>query len=429
MPGFWWRQAGIVALLALGFAMLWLSADLTVALAVLTALLFFFLLYHLRHVASLRAWLAEPKLDEVPQGSPGPWEEIFSRLYHMGRVQSRSQLHLSRVVERFQSAARAIPDGIVLLDESNQIEWCNPSAERQFGIDNERDRGQFITYLLRATQFSQYMQDQNYGEPLILRANPNSLVLSIQLIPFGDRQKLLISRDITQMDRVETVRRDFVANVSHELRTPLTVLTGFLETFAGTGELTPEEIGRYHELMREQGQRMQRLVEDLLTLSRLESTQTGEEAPVDVPGLLRQLYNEAQTLSVGRHQLELSLEATAGLLGNVDELRSAFTNLISNAVRYTPPAGKIVLRWQLAETGAIFSVEDSGEGIEPQHIPRLTERFYRVDRSRSRETGGTGLGLSIVKHVLNRHKAQLEIRSTPGKGSVFSAIFPLSKVL
>lgn len=425
----WWRQLGLVGGLLLFFGVLWAATNLTTGLIALSIVLLLFLIHHLRHIARLRVWLLNPVVDNVPHGL-GLWDEIFARLYQMGRVTSRSQQHLSRVVERFQSAARAIPDGIVLLNEVNQIEWCNPVAEKQFNVDNERDRGQFITYLLRPTQFTEYISEQNYSEPLVLHAIPNvNISLSIQLVPFGDKQKLLISRDITHLERVETMRRDFVANVSHELRTPLTVLTGFLETFAGMSELSKAEVQHYHDLMREQGQRMQRLVEDLLALSRLESSQNNEELPVKIPDLLRQLIHEARSLSGGRHELKLELASDAGLLGNADELRSAFSNLISNAVRYTPNGGEIVLRWQVAEHAAIFSVQDSGEGIEAHHIPRLTERFYRVDRSRSRETGGTGLGLSIVKHVLNRHKAQLEIRSTPGEGSTFSAMFPLKQVL
>ena len=425
----WWRQIGLVGGLLFFFVVLWAATNLTTSLIALSIVLLLYLLHHLRHIARLRAWLLKPAVEHVPHGL-GIWDEIFARLYQMGRVTSRSQQHLSRVVERFQSAARAIPDGIILLNEVNQIEWCNPVAEKQLNIDNEHDRGQFITYLLRPTQFTEYISEQNYSEPLVLHAVPNAnIALSIQLVPFGDKQKLLISRDITHLERVETMRRDFVANVSHELRTPLTVLTGFLETFAGMSELSHADVQHYHDLMREQGQRMQRLVEDLLALSRLESSQNHEELPVKIPDLLRQLIHEARSLSSGRHNLKLELASHAELLGNADELRSAFSNLISNAVRYTPNGGEIVLRWQVTEQAGIFSVQDSGEGIEAHHIPRLTERFYRVDRSRSRETGGTGLGLSIVKHVLSRHKAQLDIRSTPGEGSTFSAVFPLKQVL
>lgn len=345
--------------------------------------------------------------------------------------QNKDQVELSEVLDRFQTAAQAMPDGIVMLNSADQIIWCNLISGAHFGLDVERDHGQFIRYLIRQEQFTDYLNAQNYSEPLVLKSPINrEITLTAQLVPYGHNQKLLISRDITQLERIDAMRRDFVANVSHELRTPLTVVGGFLETFADTDNLTPDALRSYLGLMREQTQRMQRLIEDLLTLSRLENTQSApHEERIDVPALARSLLEEARSLSGGKHELVLAIDTEAALRGAHDELHSALGNLISNAVRYTPAGGKITLRWEKKGNEAMFSVEDTGEGIEAQHLPRLTERFYRVDRSRSRETGGTGLGLAIVKHVLTRHQARLEITSEPGKGSRFSVWFPSHRVI
>jgi two-component system phosphate regulon sensor histidine kinase PhoR len=249
-------------------------------------------------------------------------------------------------------------------------------------------------------------------------------------VPYGDRQTLVISRDVTDLERVETMRRDFIANVSHELRTPLTVLCGFLETIADAAGGDGELLRRSLPLMTEQSRRMQRLVEDLLTLSRLESSHDPpREEEIDVPELVRALHADALALSAGRHRVLLDVATGDRLLGAGEELRSAFGNLVSNAVRYTPDRGEVEIAWRREGPELVFSVRDSGIGIAAQHIPRLTERFYRVDRSRSRETGGTGLGLAIVKHVLNRHQGRLEIASEPGRGSTFSAVFPRERLV
>jgi two-component system phosphate regulon sensor histidine kinase PhoR len=324
-----------------------------------------------------------------------------------------------------------LPEGVVMLDEADHIEWCNPLAEQHFGLDCTRDIGQQITYMARQPEFVQYLSMRNFGEPLILRgARQDGLTLSIKLIPYSVNKKLLISRDNTRFERIETMRRDFVANVSHELRTPLTVVNGFVETLHDMPSLENDMARRALELMGEQTQRMERLVNDLLTLSKLDNALNAlQEEKVDMVALVRALYQEGLSLSGNRHRLRLELESDCAVLGSTEELRSAFGNLVSNAIRYTPQDGEIVLRWQEQGGQPVFSVRDSGIGIAPQHIPRLTERFYRVDRSRSRETGGTGLGLAIVKHVANRHQARLEITSEEGKGSTFSIAFPAKRRL
>jgi two-component system phosphate regulon sensor histidine kinase PhoR len=361
----------------------------------------------------------------------GAWDDAYAALYRLLRQQHQSQSKLTATLEDFQQAGEAMPDGMVILDEADRIEWCNCKAEQHFGIDRERDTGQGITYLVRHPEFAANLQAQKYSEPLILRQwRGSDLTISVQLIAYGDRQKLVLSRDITEFERVETVRRDFIANVSHELRTPLTVLGGFLETISDNIASDSELLRRSLPLMVEQARRMQRLIEDLLTLSRLESAGNPlRDEPVAVPALLRALHHDAMALSAGRHRITLVIDTEDGLLGSEEELRSAFGNLISNAVRYTPDGGEVTIGWQWRGDGAAFFVRDTGIGIEPQHIPRLTERFYRVDRGRSRETGGTGLGLAIVKHVLSRHLARLEIASAPGRGSTFTALFPGHRVV
>jgi len=298
------------------------------------------------------------------------------------------------------------------------------------GLDCERDRGQFIRYLLRQAQFLDFLDAADYSRRLVCKSPVNrELILSLQLVPFGESQKLLVARDITDLERVDAMRRDFIANVSHELRTPLTVVGGFVETLADAPDLPAAESRHYFDLMLDHTRRMQHLLDDLLTLSRLESADhTLKDELVNVPELAQALKAEAESLSRGRHRVSLQCQSEACLKGSLQEIRSALGNLVSNAVRYTPEGGEITLAWRERSGEGVFSVIDTGEGIAAEHIPRLTERFYRVDRSRSRETGGTGLGLAIVKHVLTRHGARLEIQSVPGKGSTFSAVFPSQRL-
>jgi len=338
---------------------------------------------------------------------------------------------LAATLNDFRLAGAAMPDGMVILDQADRIEWCNPKARQHFGLDHERDAGQQITYLVRHPQFAEKLHSLNYSEPLTLRqSRATDFILSVQIVPYGDRQKLVISRDITELERVETMRRDFVANLSHELRTPLTVLGGFLETISDSNKANEDLLRRSLPLMMNQTHRMQRLVEDLLTLSRLETSGNPlHDERVDVPRLARSLYQDALALSAGRHRVVLNIESEDWLAGSEHELRSAFSNMLSNAIRYTPEGGEVVIAWLRHGDQAAFAVRDSGIGVQPQHIPRLTERFYRVDRSRSRETGGTGLGLAIVKHVLNRHQGWLEITSEPGRGSTFCALFPAQRII
>src|SRR5258707_7676929 len=353
-------------------------------------------------------------------------------MLRMLKRQRETERRLGEALSGFQLAGAALPDAVVILDDTDRIEWCNPKAEAYFGLDNQRYSGQQITYILGQRQFVEHLSSNHAGEPLVMKMSrpAGEMVLAVQQVPYGDSRKLILGRDITGWERLETTRRDFVANVSHELRTPLTVVGGFLETLEDMDAPDPEMTKRAIELMRQQTGRMTRLVEDLLTLSRLESTQNPlREEDVNVPEMLRTLHQDAQVLSAGRHRIRVKLESAEWLKGNTEELRSAFGNLISNAVRYTPENGEIEMRWEMRDGHLTFAVHDTGIGIEPQHIDRLTERFYRVDRSRSRETRGTRLGLAIVKALLNPHQARLHLQSSQGRGSTFSVIFPETRRL
>ena len=381
------------------------------------------LVYHLRHLAKLARWAKDPQSANVPEGS-GSWDEMLSALYHHERGAERRQEELADALVRFRRMAQALPDAVVILDAKNCIEWCNNNAAAVLDLDPRADIGRPIANLVREPAFIDYLasHEEEAARPARVPME-RGIVLSVQLIRFGDSQTLMLARDVTQSERVEVMRRDFVANVSHELRTPLTVLVGFLETVREL-KLDPQRVRDYLGMMREQATRMHRIIEDLLALSVLESAPPPPAERVHVAPLLARLHTDAEGLSGGRHAISVDGAPGVDLLGAEPELASAFGNLISNAIRYTPEGGKVRLVWRDDADGASFAVEDSGVGIAPEHIPRLTERFYRVDRSRSRETGGTGLGLAIVKHALARHQAALEIASEPGAGSRFTVRFP-----
>lgn len=425
-----WRLFWIYVAMLPVFLLVWSVIGHEWALAMMLATVTFYLLGHLRWLTALLRWLRQPQSGDIPLGT-GVWEDVFAAMYQEVRRQDSNQNQLTSALERFQRAAGALPDGMVLLNRYDQIEWCNHAAELQLGLNPAQDTGQPIAYLVRQTEFMDYLQSHIYSEPLKLKSMRNpDVTLEMQLVPFGDDQKLLLCRDISPLERLETMRRDFVANVSHELRTPLTVVGGFLETLEDMDQGMPDTTRHYFRLMQEQTGRMRRLVDDLLTLSRLESGQNApQESDIDVPSMLQLVQAEGQGISGGQHQISLQVDTSLHLNGAPEELHSAFANLVTNAIRYTPEGGEIHISWTVRGREAVFSVQDTGIGIEPQHLDRLTERFYRVDSSRSRATGGTGLGLSIVKHILTRHQARLDIESELGKGSTFSVIFPSARVV
>jgi two-component system, OmpR family, phosphate regulon sensor histidine kinase PhoR len=421
--------------LLLAGALAWALWGLNTALMVLLGLFLGLLAHHLYNMVQMVRWAQQPLGTSVPRAA-GIWDYLFANLSRHARIALEQREHLASNLARFREASQAMPDGVIYLSHLRTIEWMNAAAERYFGLDASRDLGRAVTTLIRDPDFVRYLGEHangHLGDPLILRSQrQDGLSLALQIVPFGDDLEMVLARDITQLERLETMRRDFVANVSHELKTPLTVVSGFVETLIDAGdEISAEERLHYLDIALEQSIRMQHLIEDLLTLSSLQAgSEPAGHDPVDVHVLLRSILHETEVLSDGRHQVTLDLGAPATLLGNQKELHSAFSNLASNAVRYTPDGGQITLRWKIHEDGsAAFSVEDTGIGVGAEHIGRLTERFYRVDKGRSRETGGTGLGLAIVKHVLTRHQAQLEIRSEPGKGSCFTAHFTPKRLL
>jgi two-component system phosphate regulon sensor histidine kinase PhoR len=376
-------------------------------------------LHHAWHLARLARWLAEPLPGKVPEGR-GAWDEVLTALHRYERAGARREAQLQDALARFRRAAQALPDGVVILDSENRIEWCNDTAALQLGLDPEADAGQGLANIVRAPSLLRYLAEPAGGP---IRVPIGNSLFALQLVPYGEAQKLLLSRDVTQAERVETLRRDFVANVSHELRTPLTVLVGFLETVREL-KLDPQRTRDYLGMMQEQAARMQRVIEDLLTLSQLESAPPPSAERVRMRPFLERLRSDAEALSAGRHRIVVDGLPAMDVLGSESELASAFGNLVTNAIRYTPRGGEVRLVWRDETEGSSFSVRDTGVGIAAEHLPRLTERFYRVDRGRSRETGGTGLGLAIVKHAAARHQALLEIESEPGKGSRFTLRFP-----
>jgi len=387
------------------------------------------LVTHIRNLDRLTHWAESPTELPVPEGS-GPWRTAFSGLYRRVRLREAHRRDLGRTIERFQSAAEAIPDGMVVLDLQNRVKWANIRARAHLGLDDRQDIGSPLVNIVRLPEFVRFLESGDYAEPITIESQREAgLTLAIQIVPFGMEERLLISRDITRLEAVARMRRDFIANVSHELKTPLTVIAGFLETLQEL-DLDEQQRERFIQLMQEQARSMQRLVEDLLTLSALESEQNPlVDEKFAIPALMLELSSDAKGLSQGQHTVALDIGDAATVSGGRDELASAFGNLVSNAIRYTPARGTITLSWRVDDDGTgVFAVTDSGIGIAPEHLPRLTERFYRIDRSRSRATGGTGLGLAIVKHVLLRHQATLEIASESGKGSTFAVRLPARRV-
>ena len=396
------------------------------------------------YVGRLLHWLRIEQANESPGGIvnptpaiPGIWGEAADRMRKILKNRDRELLDSQARLDEFLAAIQASPSGVVLVDAQGRIEWCNQMATLHFGFNAQRDVLQHITNLVREPAFRSYMALKDFSEDVVIPGSGSTparpVKLSVHVHSYGKGRKLILSRDITDVELAEAMRRDFVANVSHEIRTPLTVLSGFIETLQ-TLPLKEFERERCLALMAQQSLRMQTLVNDLLTLSRLEGSPfPGGNDWLTTNALLAQCEQEARALSgllaPHGHQLAWDAGQSCEIAGVQTEIYSAMSNLVTNAIRYTPDAGQIVVSWQLLKDGrGEFKVKDCGPGIAPEHLPRLTERFYRVDRSRSRETGGTGLGLAIVKHVAQRHSAELHIESTVGQGSCFSITFPATRI-
>lgn len=387
-----------------------------------------YLAWHLSQLYRFRAWLAKSSKHPPPTGA-GVWEPVARELQRLNRQHRKRKKRLRKMATRLREVAQASPDGAVILGDQGEINWLNEAASSMLGLNARHDVGQPISNLVRSPAFSEYMDAERFEQPLEF-ASPvdETMHFLLRVVPYGRNRRLLLVRDITRLHRLEQMRKDFVANVSHELRSPLTVVMGYLETVADDVE-APEQWRHPLAQMREQAQRMYTIVEDLLRLSRLEHDPGGAgKHLVPVAEMLESIAADARRVGGDTRNVSLDVEEQFLILGEYNELYSAFSNLIFNAARYTPENGDIFVSWNATEDGGRLLVKDTGIGIERHHIPRLTERFYTVDKARSRQLGGTGLGLAIVKHVLMRHDSRLEIESEVGEGSCFTCNFPMSRV-
>ncbi|MBE9564732.1 MAG: phosphate regulon sensor histidine kinase PhoR [Proteobacteria bacterium] len=379
-------------------------------------------LYNLNHLTS---WLATPS-KHTPEVI-GIWDEVYYQLYQLYKRQRKSRRKLTSILNKFQKSTQALPYATIILNVFNEIEWFNPAASQMFNLHSKIDIGQRIDNLIRQPKFSKYLLKKDFSEPLNLLLNQKKIILSIT--PYGSGQYLISARDITSRSQLDDMRRDFISNASHELRTPLTVMSGYIEFLQHkSDDITEVPL----EKIQQQIERMNKIIAELIELARLESSPAIDQAnEVNIENLLNDVYNEALSFDTEEHNIELTIAdcdtKTIMLQGSYDELRMAFSNLLTNAIRYTPEHGDIKLSCSANDTNISISVQDSGLGISYEHIPRLTERFYRVDEGRSREQGGTGLGLAIVKHVLDRHNANLHIHSVVGEGTTFRCDFPVSR--
>ena len=382
--------------------------------------------FHLYHLRALNRWSMLPRQRQLPLGV-GSWRGTLDRLGRFTRQEAAEREETNTELERLHAAVDLLPDALVVMDRYNLVQWFNRAAEELHGIVGLRRP---IDHFLRQPEFTRYLEAGDFRAPvhMPLPGRPGR-IFSVRLVPTPDSWRLLITRDITEQNKLDAMRRDFVANVSHEIRTPLTVVSGYIETLIDL-DLPREESLTHLHAARKQAITMQRLLEDLLTLSSLENAANRpQDQEFDLEPLLRGLLADAMTLSARRHVIELQLDKPVRLRGVPSEIESAVRNLLTNAIRYTPQGGRITMSWSNRQQAARLTVEDTGIGIAPEHLPRLTERFYRIDRGRSRETGGTGLGLAIVKHIAQRHDARLEFDSTLGKGTRFTLVIPPERVL
>ncbi len=420
-----WRIAGLLILAVI------IGLIFDIVTIMLMIVLAGYLGWSLHNLRTLWRWLVKGK-KYSPPASVGIWGDVFTEIYRLQKRNKKRHKRLVNLLARFRETTEAMPDGVVVMQANGTIEWWNEIGGKMLDLKYPQDVGQRITNLVRTPEFQYFYEHTEWDERFSFPApGDGNKIISIRITPYGQDQSLLMARDVTLLERVEQIRRDFVANISHELRTPLTVMTGFLEAMASDEVIDEKTRKRSIELMQQQSKRMHRLVEDLMLLSKLENEQKPvKHEVIHVPQLLVTLKEEAEMISGERkHIVTVNADDELYIYGDTKELDSAFSNLVINAVNYTPDGGDINMRWYQDEDGAHFEVSDSGIGIPSHHIPRLTERFYRVDVARSRETGGSGLGLAIVKHALSRHKANLRIDSEVGRGTTFICDFPKDAIV
>ena len=420
----------MILFLIAGFFLGWLFKQPVLGLLIVVSL---YLVWSHSQLLRLLSWLDEAAEKEVePPESAGIWGDIFDGIHRVQRRHTRSRRRLASVIERIQDSTAALSDGVVMADKDGNLEWWNRAAEDLLGLRMPNDQGQQLTNLVRDPAFVEYLDKGPHSEAVEIVSPANETrQLQIAVTVYGPGSRLLLVRDVTRLHQLEIMRKDFVANVSHELRTPLTVISGYVETLIDNAIDIPPVWNKALNRMQEQTLRMQNLVSDLLLLSKLEAAEQQDGGvEVRLKPLLQGIVDDAQALSgESEHQITLKCDDDACIIGDSKELRSAFANLAYNAIRYTPMGGRIKITWKQDEKSGRLQIKDNGVGIDPVHIPRLTERFYRVDKSRSQTTGGTGLGLAIVKHVLLRHEGQISISSHPGKGSSFVCHFPQERLV
>ncbi|VAW97323.1 Phosphate regulon sensor protein PhoR (SphS) [hydrothermal vent metagenome] len=393
--------------------------------------LFSYIIFTFLNISKLHHWLLHRKDEPLPDGR-GYWGEIFHELFLMEKVQAKNKLILHETILRFQDATTALPDAMIILNKHQRIDWSNNAAESLVGVRYPEDAHQPISNLIRAPEFMKYLNKKDYNQVLNIPSPEHpAKQLAVQIIPYVKAQTLIICRDISHINKLEEMRSSFVANASHELRSPITVISGYLETMQNNLPSDPDKLSKVINTMYGQSKRMERLVNDLLSLSKLETRPTDQhDNEIDISALLTAIKESAIILSGDKkHDIELNIKSKSNISGNYEELYSLFSNLVNNAVRYTPIKGHILILWEEIDKQIVFSVTDSGHGIPMQHIPHLTERFYRVNVDRSRESGGTGLGLAIVKHIVERHDGRLEINSKINVGSTFRCLFPTTRLI
>lgn len=419
----WGREIGIILLLGLMIAVVggFTGLFLPLWLLVTTALL----IWQIYQTNRFNNWLTSGAKGKYAPKAKGIWEELYHHVYLIKKLEKRRKKKLGKIIDQFRKSTDALPDAAIVLGKHDEIEWANTPAKQLFGL-KLTDRGQRLPNLIRFPAFVNYLNQGDFNESIVLHSPMNpQITLSIRIIKYGSGLRLLLAQDISQLRKMEQIRKDFVANVSHELRTPLTVLKGYLETVQDSEQNLSPISTHSLKLMEEQTERMQHLVDDLLLLSKLES-QPRKTHCVDIPALLTNISQESDSLNqTGR--IQLTTDTQSGLFGDEQELHSAFSNLLHNALKYSPANSPVLMRWRQTEQHLIFSVADQGEGIAEAEMPRITERFYRVNLKREHNVPGTGLGLAIVKHVLIRHDATLNITSKVGQGSTFACHFPINR--
>ncbi len=422
--GIWQKEIITVFLLLLAITVVGVMTKLFLPLLFL--LMLAIIMRQVVQITRFEKWISTGGRGSAPKMS-GIWEEIYFHIYRLKKNDKRRKKKLSKMINQFRQSTEALPDAAVVLGIHDEIDWANKAARDVFGL-KASDKGQRIPNLIRFPEFIQYLKVGDYKECVILPSPvDHRMTLQVRIVPYGAGLRLLLAQDVTQLKKMERMRKDFVANVSHELRTPLTVLKGYLETLQDLDDEQSPLLTKSFQQMQGQTERMQHLVDDLLLLTRLE-TQQKKSLCIDVPALLSQICKEGDALENAERRIQLTLESTGHIMGEEQELRSAFTNLLGNALKYSPGDSVVKVRWYQTKTAIILTVEDQGEGIEKSDIPKITERFYRVETKRLKKVNGTGLGLAIVKHVLMRHDGDLIITSEIGKGSSFSCRFPTARI-